>query len=78
MLSKIINSRLVLREGTINKFSTILGCNLIRLNSNESQSMKVSDLIKEKRKNALLGGGVERIKAQHKKVNKYILRKIWD
>ncbi|XP_019867451.2 propionyl-CoA carboxylase beta chain, mitochondrial-like [Aethina tumida] len=48
-----------------NKNSIIKNC--LRTTSSAAHTLKVAEKIKEKRKEALLGGGIKRIDAQHKK-----------
>ncbi|KAL3282773.1 hypothetical protein HHI36_005940 [Cryptolaemus montrouzieri] len=61
VLPKIVNRKM------LEKFVSNLESDFLRCYSSTNHSFKVAEEIKTKRKNALLGGGVDRINAQHKK-----------
>ncbi|XP_045470999.1 propionyl-CoA carboxylase beta chain, mitochondrial-like [Harmonia axyridis] len=65
MLVRSLNPRFFVGGRSLKIASSSLSCDSVRCSS--SHTLKVSEQIREKRKNALLGGGIDRINTQHKK-----------
>jgi hypothetical protein len=60
--------RVVIRPNYVRRNYGVFGVQLCNQYSTAAHTLRVNQQIKEKRKRALLGGGENRIDAQHKKV----------